>query len=73
MLGAHLGQPKKLEINASYGVMICLVLVLVLLLFLFMPVFAFVFVHAFIIVRKWICMECVFLSCSPTCVLRKVK
>lgn len=74
-LDAHLGQPKKLEINASYGVMIDLVLVLVLFLFLslIMPMFAFVFVRAFRIVREWIRMECIFLSCSPTRVLRKIK
>ena len=72
-LGAHLGQPKKLEINASYGVMIDLVSVLFLFLSLIMPMFAFVFVRAFMIVREWIRMECIFLSCSPTRVLRKIK
>ena len=72
-LDAHLGQPKKLEINASYGVMIDLVSVLFLFLPLIMPMFAFVFVRAFMIVREWIRMECIFLSCSPTRVLRKIK
>ena len=72
-LDAHLGQPKKLEINASYGVMIDLVPVLFLFLSLIMPMFAFVFVRAFMIVREWIRMECIFLSCSPTRVLRKIK
>ena len=72
-LDAHLGQPKKLEINASYGVMIDLVSVLFLFLSLIMPMFAFVFVRAFRIVREWIRMECIFLSCSPTRVLRKIK
>ena len=72
-LDAHLGQPKKLEINASYGVMIDLVSVLFLFLSLIMSMFAFVFVRAFMIVREWIRMECIFLSCSPTRVLRKIK